>query len=52
MVAFLRYFCFCLCFGLVQITRTTPLLLMILHLSQICFTEARTFMILSTSPFI
>lgn len=39
----------CLCFGLMQITRTTPSRLMILHLSQIFLTLALTFMGLSTS---
>src|ERR1700756_665159 len=33
----------CLCFELTQITRTTPLRWMILHLSQIFFTDALTF---------
>jgi len=37
----------CLCFGLSQITRTTPLRRMILHFSQILFTDARTFIALS-----
>src|SRR5438132_494657 len=37
------YPCRCLCFGLTQITRTTPFRWMILHLSHIFFTEARTF---------
>ena len=35
--------CRCLCFGLTQITRTTPSRLMILHLSQIFLTLALTF---------
>lgn len=34
----------CLCFGSLQITLTTPFRLMILHLLQIFFTDARTFM--------
>src|SRR5262245_43327236 len=40
----------CLCFGLSQITRITPRLLTILHLSQILFTEALTFMASSLVP--
>jgi hypothetical protein len=33
----------CLCFEFTQITRTTPLRWMILHLSQIFLTDALTF---------
>src|SRR3954451_8012082 len=37
------YPCRCLCFEFSQITRTTPLRWMTLHLSQIFFTDALTF---------
>src|SRR5437762_13338592 len=39
------YPCRCLCFEFTQITRTTPLRWMILHLSQIFLTDALTFII-------
>ena len=43
--------CLCLCLGMEQITRTTPLRCTILHLTQIFFTDARTFMTSSTAQF-
>ena len=43
------YPCLCLCFGFSQITLIRPFLLMILHLSQIGFTDALTF--IKISPF-
>src|ERR1700757_2238608 len=39
----------CLCFELTQITRTTPLRWMTLHLSQIFFTDALTFITVLSS---
>src|SRR5688572_24610287 len=39
----IAYPCLCLCFALVQITRTTPRRRTTLHLSQMRFTDARTF---------
>src|SRR5580704_658469 len=42
-IVLLCYPCRCLCFELTQITRTTPLRWMTLHLSQIFFTDALTF---------
>src|SRR6187549_150682 len=50
----IAYPCLCLCFALVQITRTTPRRRTTLHLSQIRLTDALTFMSLclpcSVSP--
>ena len=39
------YPCLCLCFGFSQITMIFPFLLMILHFSQIGFTDDLTFML-------
>jgi len=41
------YPCVCLCFGFSQITITLPLRLMILHFSQIGFTDDLTFIFYS-----
>ena len=40
--------CFCLCLGFSQITMTRPLRLMILHFSQMGFTEGLTFICVSS----
>ena len=45
-----HYPCLCLCFGFSQITLMLPFLLMILHFSQIGFTDDLTFT--SNPPFI
>jgi len=42
---YLVYPCFCLCLGLEQMTRTTPLRRTILQFRQIFFTEALTFIV-------
>jgi hypothetical protein len=41
------YPCFCLCFTLMQITRTVPLRRTILQFSQILLTLLRTFIVVS-----
>src|SRR6266542_3307912 len=46
----MSYPCLCLCLGIEQITRTTPLRCTILHLTQIFLTDALTFMALSLVP--
>ncbi len=43
--------CLCLCLRFTQITRTTPLLLIILHLLQIGLTDGLTFMVLMAPSF-
>src|SRR4026207_1447223 len=43
------YPCLCLCFWLLQITRTTPSRRTILHLTQIFLTDALTFMVATFS---
>ncbi len=43
MLFFCPYPCLCLCFGFEHRTRTTPLRLIILHLSHIFLTLERTF---------
>ena len=40
--------CFCLCLGFSQMIITRPLRLIILHFSQMGFTEGRTFMLVSS----
>jgi len=45
------YPCFCLCFGFSQMIYTRRPRLMTLHFSHLTFTDARTFMTPSLSPF-